>query len=90
MPSVLESYTQIVELIARYVGRSVLAMPLEFIDKAVDSMICCDRGPEQRACRPRDGVARAGARLFEISSDRISMAKFTGNPEHANNMMDGV
>jgi energy-converting hydrogenase Eha subunit F len=44
MPSVLESYTQIVELIARYVGRSVLATPLEFIDEVVDSMICCDRG----------------------------------------------
>jgi hypothetical protein len=69
----------------------VLATLIEFIDHVIDSMISIDRSVLQGLhAVERDGVACDGARMFEISGDKISMAKFTGQPGHTNNMMNGV
>jgi hypothetical protein len=84
MPSASESCEQAAEVIARHVERSVLATPIEFIDEVADSLVCLDRAVtcSERVIQ-RDGVARAGARMFEISRSQISMVTFTGNLDHA-------
>jgi hypothetical protein len=74
MPSTQQSYEQTAEVIARYVSHSVLAIAIHLIDRGVLR--------SWRAAQ-RDGVARAGARMFEISRAQSSMTKVIGNPDHA-------
>jgi hypothetical protein len=61
---------------------------LEFINRVIDNPVCFNRATlcAKRAVQ-RDCVARAGARMFEITAGDIGMATFTGQPEHANRPM---
>jgi len=91
MPSVARSYELAADVIARHVGRTILATSLEFIDRVIDNMICFNRAalrterPLQREC-----VARAGARMFDITVDEIGMARYTRNPVHMDKYVPGV
>jgi len=66
------------EVIARYVGRSILATPLEFIDHVINNLVCFNRAAlcMERPAQ-RDNVLRAGARIFQVVAGEISAAKFS-------------
>jgi hypothetical protein len=91
MPSIDRSYLMAAEVIARYVGRSILAMPLEFIDHVTNSLVCFNRAA---LCmeRPvqRDNVLRAGARMFQVMTGEISTAEFSGRQEDTMRRISGV
>jgi hypothetical protein len=91
MPSVEHSYEIAAEVIARCVGRSILAIMLEFIDHVIDNLICFNKVAlcTERAAQ-RDCVLCVGVKMFRVISGEINRAKFTGHQEGATHPMTDV
>jgi hypothetical protein len=79
-PTVTETIRHIIEVVARYVGRSVRTVLVTFVDSVIRYLICGHKAffilpPE----RQRYHVAVAGARMFNISNEPISAISLTGD-----------
>jgi hypothetical protein len=84
-PTFEETLQHIIEVVARYVGRSMRAVPVTFINDVIRFLICEHRrlfilSPREQ----RLAVAVAGARMLNISDQAISAATLSGNVDDRN------